>query len=91
MSVLATIRHRLGWKLGVSYLIVIAVAVLVMASAAQFHTTEALNHHMATMQALAGNNPAMQASLEAEGIKVENDQVVDFKKLFWDPSVELSL
>ena len=33
----------------------------------------------------------MQTSLEAEGIRVENDQVVDFKKLFWDPSVELSL
>ena len=33
----------------------------------------------------------MQASLEAEGIKVENDQVVDFKNLFWDPSIELAL
>lgn len=64
MNVFAAIRQRLGWKLGLSYLIVIAVAVLVMASAAQFHTTEALNHHMATMQALAGNDPAMQEALE---------------------------
>ncbi|MCB0241649.1 MAG: HAMP domain-containing protein [Anaerolineae bacterium] len=64
MNVFVTIRQRLGWKLGVSYLIVIAVAVLVMASAAQFHTTEALNHHMATMQALADNDPVMQAALE---------------------------
>ena len=55
MNVLTTVRHRLGWKLALSYLIVIAVAVLVMATAAQFHTTEALNHHMATMQALAGD------------------------------------
>lgn len=64
MNLFATLRQRLGWKLGLSYLIVIAVAVLVMASAAQFHTTEALNHHMATMQALAGNDPAMQEALE---------------------------
>ncbi len=31
----------------------------------------------------------MQKLLEKEGVKVKNDQVVDFKKRFWDPSVEL--
>lgn len=33
----------------------------------------------------------MQELLEREKIKVENDMVVDFKKLFWDPTVELAL
>ncbi|MBK6731270.1 MAG: MGMT family protein [Bacteroidetes bacterium] len=28
---------------------------------------------------------AMQHALEKEGIKVKEDKVVDFKKLFWDP------
>lgn len=32
---------------------------------------------------------AMQARLEQEGVKVKDDQVVDFDKLFWDPSKEL--
>jgi methylated-DNA-protein-cysteine methyltransferase related protein len=32
---------------------------------------------------------AMQAALEKEGIQVVNDQVVDFRKLFWDPAKEL--
>ena len=32
---------------------------------------------------------AMQEALEAEGIKVEDDRVVDFDKRFWDPAVEL--
>lgn len=32
---------------------------------------------------------AMQESLEREGIKVVDDRVVDFKKLFWDPAREL--
>ncbi|AHM60396.1 methylated-DNA--protein-cysteine methyltransferase [Flammeovirgaceae bacterium 311] len=36
-----------------------------------------------------GTPTRMQELLEAEGVKVENDQVVDFKKLFWDPEVEL--
>ena len=31
----------------------------------------------------------MQAMLEAEGTKVENGQIVDFDKLFWDPAIEL--
>jgi len=31
----------------------------------------------------------MQELLEKEGVRVTADQVVDFKKLFWDPKVEL--
>lgn len=33
----------------------------------------------------------MQELLESEGIKVENDSVIDFKILFWDPEKELRL
>ena len=33
----------------------------------------------------------MQQMLESEGIRVEDDQVQDFKKLLWDPSLELAL
>jgi methylated-DNA-protein-cysteine methyltransferase-like protein len=31
----------------------------------------------------------MQKRLEEEGVLVENDQVVNMKELFWDPTVEL--
>jgi methylated-DNA-protein-cysteine methyltransferase-like protein len=31
----------------------------------------------------------MQALLEAEGIEVNCDQVVDFDRLFWDPLKEV--
>lgn len=31
----------------------------------------------------------MQQLLEKEGIKVENDTVVNFTQLFWDPMIEL--
>ena len=33
----------------------------------------------------------MQKRLEKEGIKVKNDQIVNFKKHFWDPTIELKL
>jgi methylated-DNA-protein-cysteine methyltransferase-like protein len=33
----------------------------------------------------------MQELLEKEGVVVEKDKVVEFKKLFWDPAIELRL
>ena len=33
---------------------------------------------------------AMQEALEAESVRVEEDRVVEFSKLFWDPGVELA-
>lgn len=33
----------------------------------------------------------MQELLEKEKVKVENDKVVDFKNLYWDPVTELGL
>lgn len=38
-----------------------------------------------------GPGNEMQKQLEKEGIKVKKDQVVDFKKLFWDPVKELEI
>ena len=32
---------------------------------------------------------SMQLKLENEGVVVKNDQVIDFKELFWDPQKEL--
>jgi methylated-DNA-protein-cysteine methyltransferase related protein len=33
----------------------------------------------------------MEELLKKEGIKVKNDQVVEFKQLFWDPVEELGV
>lgn len=38
-----------------------------------------------------GSPDEMEKLLKAEGIKVKNDAVVDFEKLFWDPATELKL
>jgi methylated-DNA-protein-cysteine methyltransferase-like protein len=34
---------------------------------------------------------AMQEALEKEGIQVQDDQIQDFKTVFWDPNTELTL
>ena len=36
-----------------------------------------------------GSSNVMQQMLEAEGVEVENDKIIQFKKKFWDPSKEL--
>jgi methylated-DNA-protein-cysteine methyltransferase-like protein len=33
----------------------------------------------------------MQEMLESEGVKVSDDQVQDFKTVYWDPNIELAL
>jgi methylated-DNA-protein-cysteine methyltransferase related protein len=38
-----------------------------------------------------GDPKTMQTLLEKEGIKVKNDQVLEFRKLFWDPAIELKI
>lgn len=38
-----------------------------------------------------GENTTMQQLLEAEGLVIENNQIVDFERYFWDPTIELSL
>lgn len=47
------------------------------------------------MGLLSGKNhfptpTAMQEQLEKEGIKIKDDQVIDFEKHFWDPAKELT-
>ncbi len=36
-----------------------------------------------------GGQSVMQQLLENEGIKVEEDEIIEFEKLFWDPNKEL--
>jgi len=38
-----------------------------------------------------GTSNAMQEYLEAEGIRVVDDQICDFEKHFWNPMIELAM
>ena len=37
-----------------------------------------------------GGPDIMQQLLESEGIKIENDRIIDFHRYFWDPVKEIS-
>lgn len=49
------LRRHLGWKLFLSYLIVIVVGTVVLASAAEFVVPAAFERHLAAMAAIMGN------------------------------------
>ena len=36
-----------------------------------------------------GNTGTMQQLLENEGALIENDRIINFREMFWDPSIEL--
>lgn len=38
-----------------------------------------------------GSSNAMQQMLEEEGVQVKEDKIVNFKKHFWDPVLELEM
>jgi methylated-DNA-protein-cysteine methyltransferase-like protein len=44
---------------------------------------------MLTGKAHFGDEKAMQRLLQAEGVRVEHDRVVDFEQLYWDPLREI--
>jgi len=58
------IQQRLGWKLFLSYLIIIVVGAVVLAGTAEFHAPAALARHIARMEALLGDNPSLVADLD---------------------------
>ena len=36
-----------------------------------------------------GGSDIMKQLLESEGIIIQNDQIINFNRVFWDPSIEL--
>ncbi len=65
MSPLNRLRRSLGWKLFLSYLLIVIVAVAVLASTANFHTSTALGRHIVEMQEALLHGPDAAADLDA--------------------------
>ncbi len=57
------IRQHLGWKLFLSYLIVIVVGIVSLAITAELHTPAAINRHMAQMATMMGGGVGMMTDL----------------------------
>jgi histidine kinase len=65
MKDISMFKGQLGWKLFLSYLVIIVVGTGVLAGTAQFLASDALARHIASMQAVLGDNPSLAADLEA--------------------------
>lgn len=59
MKIVSYLRRHLSWKLFLSYLVVIVVGTVVLASAAEFIVPSAFERHLATMGAMMEGNPMM--------------------------------
>jgi hypothetical protein len=56
MKLMTKLRQRIGWKLFISYLIIIVVGVVSLAITAEFVTPSAIDRHMAGMTVMMGGN-----------------------------------
>ncbi len=64
MNLMTTLRQRIGWKLFISYLIIILVGVVSLAITAEFIAPSALDRHMASMSVMmSGNMGGMMGDL----------------------------
>ncbi len=62
---LTRLRRRLAWKMFLSYLIVIVVGVIVLATTAELNVPSAFDRHLAAMSAMMGGSAGMNLDLQA--------------------------
>jgi signal transduction histidine kinase len=60
---LAALRRRLGWRLFLSYLVIVIVGVTVLMSTAWLLAPASVSRHAAAMQAVIGDDPALVADV----------------------------
>ncbi len=76
MKLISAIGRSLGWKLLLSYMVIILIGVAVLAATARFQAPEALDRHIARMEALGGESPALVADLRQTFTAAVNDILV---------------
>ena len=88
VSTYGTIAHYLGARHGARTVGYAMMAAHADASIPAHRVVNRLGHLTGRMH--FATPFAMQQALEAEGVRVEEDRVVEFSQLLWDPAVELS-
>ena len=87
VSTYGTIAHYLGARHGARTVGYAMMAAHADASIPAHRVVNRLGHLTGRMH--FATPFAMQKALEAEGVRVEDDRVVEFSRLLWDPAVEL--
>ena len=76
MRFLTLIQRRLGWKLFLSYVLVLIIGVVVLDVTAELQTPKVLARNITTLQAMQVDNPGLVADLEAHLQQAVHDQLV---------------
>ncbi len=75
MNLFGSIRRHLGWKIFISYLVVILVLIIVMVSAAIFVAPSAFDRHLTAMEQMA----AEDSTNDGEVTDLEADLLANFR------------
>lgn len=84
------IRRHLGWKLFLSYLIIIVVGVVSLALTAELQTPAAINRHMAQMAAMMGGSTGMMTDLTESFSRAVNEVLLVAASLAFATAVLVS-
>lgn len=76
MNLIDAFRRHLGWKIFLSYLVVIVVLIIVMITAAVFVAPSAFNRHLAAMEQMATTTPEDSG----DGLDLEADLFENFRE-----------
>lgn len=76
MTLIDAIRRYLGWKIFISYLVVIVVLIIVMISAAIFVAPSAFNRHLMAMEQMSTATPTDPG----ESLDLESDLFANFRE-----------
>lgn len=76
MKFLTLLQQRLGWKLFLSYLLVLIIGVVVLDVTAELQTPRVLTRNITTLQSMEVDNPALVVDLEAHLQKAVHDQLL---------------
>jgi len=84
------IRRHLGWKLFISYVVVIVVGVVSLAVTAELHTPTAINRHMAEMASMMGGSMGMMTDLTESFTRAVNEVLLVAASLAFVTAVLIS-
>ncbi len=73
------IRQRLGWKIFISYLLVITVGIIVLAASTEFSIPTAFDRHLAVMMPMMGDSAGMGMMGNSANDYLESDLFTSFR------------
>jgi|OpeIllAssembly_1097287.scaffolds.fasta_scaffold23016_3 histidine kinase len=76
MRLFHAFQQRLGWRLLLSYLLVLTIGVVVLDVTAELQTPHALTRNIARLQALQEQDPALEADLQANLSRAVHDELM---------------